>query len=108
MAAAANYIHRMGWKQDTHCYIEVQLNKEIKDKLVNYSARAISNKLTIKKWKKLGVELPAEIEVNTKTKAALISPDGKISPKSISAAKTAFSFSSTPCTRVQTSSANRR
>ena len=81
VASAANYIHRMGWKQDTHCYIEVQLNKEIKDKLVNYSARGISNKLTIKKWKKLGVELPAEIEVNKKTKAALISPDGKTSPK---------------------------
>ena len=81
VASAANYIHRMGWKQGTHCYIEVQLKKEIKDKLVNYSARKISNKLTIKKWKRLGVELPAEIEINKKIKAALISPDGKTSPK---------------------------
>ena len=81
VASAANYIHRMGWKQGAHCYIEVQLKKEIKDKLVNYSARKISNKLTIKKWKRLGVELPAEIEINKKIKAALISPDGKTSPK---------------------------
>jgi len=81
VASAANYIHRMGWKQGAHCYIEVQLNKKIKDKLINYSARGISNKLTIKKWKKLGVELPTEIKIKQKTKAALISPDGKISPK---------------------------
>jgi len=81
VASAANYIHRMGWKQGAHCYIEVQLNEKIKDKLVNYSARKISNKLTIRKWEKLGVELPAEIKINKKTKAALISPDGKASPK---------------------------
>ena len=81
VASAANYIHRMGWKQGAHCYIEVQLNKEIKEKLINYSARGISNKLTIKKWKKLGVELPPDIEINKKVKAALISPDGKTSPK---------------------------
>ena len=81
VASAANYIHRMGWKQGTHCYIQVQLNKEIKEKLINYSARGISNKLTIKKWEKLGVELPTGIEINKKTKAALISPDGKTSPK---------------------------
>ena len=81
VASAANYINRMGWKQNSFCYIEVNLNKEIKDKLINYSARGISNKLTIKKWKKMGVELPSDIEINKKIKAALISPDGKSSPK---------------------------
>ena len=38
-------------------------------------------KETIKKWKKLGIEFPTEIKINQKTKAALISPDGKTSPK---------------------------
>ena len=57
VASAANYIHRMGWKQGAHCYIEVQLNEKIKDKLVNYSARKISNKLTIRKWEKLVINI---------------------------------------------------
>ena len=54
--------------------------------LLNQNKNSIQNKLdgkfeTIKKWKKLGVELPTEIKIKQKTKAALISPDGKISPK---------------------------
>ena len=80
-ASAANYIHRMGWKKNTYCYVEVKTTKEIKEKLINFSAKKISNKLSIKKWKRLGVELPINLNIEPNTKAALISPDGKNSPK---------------------------
>ena len=52
LASAANYINRIGWKKGEPCFYRVKTNKEIKDKYINVSARKISNKLKISKWKK--------------------------------------------------------
>ena len=39
-------------------------------------ARKLKKKLSIKKWKKLGVKLPNSIKINENLKARLIRPDG--------------------------------
>ena len=77
LASAANYINRIGWKKGEPCFYRVKTNKEIKDKYINVSARKISNKLKISKWKKKGVASFDGIELPKNYKAALIMPDGK-------------------------------
>jgi len=78
LASAANYINRMGWKMGEPCFIRVKLTGKIKDKYINKSARNISNRFTIKKWKEKGIIKFDRSEFKTNLKAALILPDGKI------------------------------
>ena len=77
LASAANYIHQIGWKKNQPCFYRVKLTKKIKKKYINLSARNISNKLSISKWKKKGVVSFDGSEINSNLKAALILPDGK-------------------------------
>ena len=78
LASAANYISRMGWKMGEPCFIRVKLTDEIKDKYINKSARKISNKFKISKWKEKGIIKYDGSEFKTNLKAALILPDGKL------------------------------
>ena len=77
LASAANYINSIGWKKGQPCFFRVKLTNNIKDKYINLSARTISNRLKIKKWKKKGVINFDGTELKTNLKAALILPDGK-------------------------------
>ena len=77
VASAANYINKIGWKKGEPCFYKVNLNKKINKKYINLSARKLSNKLKISQWKKKGVVIGNEIQVNNNLKAALILPDGK-------------------------------
>ena len=77
LASAANYINRMGWRKNEPCFFRVRLNNNIKKKYINFSARKLSNKLKIKKWKKKGITNFDGTELKTNLKAALIQPDGK-------------------------------
>ena len=77
LASAANYIHQIGWKKNQPCFYRVKLTKKIKKKYINLSARNISNKLSISKWKKKGVVSFDGSEISSNLKAALILPDGK-------------------------------
>ena len=43
-ASAANYLSKMGWKKNSHCFYKVELNEEIPKKLLNVSAKKIKNK----------------------------------------------------------------
>jgi len=78
LASAANYINKIGWKKGEPCFIRVKLNKEIKKKYLNKSARKISNRLHVSKWKKKGVINYDGSDISENLKAALILPDGKI------------------------------
>jgi len=78
LASAANYINKIGWKKGEPCYLRVKLNKEIKKKYLNTSARKISHKLAISKWNKKGVVNYDGTKIKLNYKAALIIPDGKI------------------------------
>ena len=76
LASAANYINSIGWKKGQPCFFRVKLTNNIKNKYINLSARTISNRLKIKKWKKKGVINFDGTELKTNLKAALILPDG--------------------------------
>ena len=77
LASAANYINKIGWKKGQPCFFRVKLTNNIKDKYINSSAKTISNRLKIKKWKKKGIINWDGTDLTTNLKAALILPDGK-------------------------------
>ena len=77
LASAANYINKIGWKKGQPCFYQVLLINKINKKYINSSARKISNRLKISKWKKKGVVNLDGTELKTNLKAALILPDGK-------------------------------
>ena len=77
LASAANYINSIGWKKDQPCFLKVKLTNNIRDKYINLSARKISYRFKIKKWKKKGVINFDGTDLKTNLKAALILPDGK-------------------------------
>ena len=77
LASAANYINKIGWEKGQPCFYRVKLTKKVKKKYINLSARKISHKLKISKWKSKGVVNIDGSELKTNLKAALILPDGK-------------------------------
>ena len=77
LASAANYINSIGWKKGQPCFFRVKLINEINDKYINSSARKISNKLKINKWRQKGVVNFDGTEFKTNLKAALVIPDGR-------------------------------
>ena len=77
LASAANYINRIGWKKGQPCFYRVKLTNKIKKKYLNTSARKISHRLKISKWKQKGIVNFDGTELKTNYKAALILPDGK-------------------------------
>ena len=77
VASAANYINKIGWKKDEPCFFRVKLTKKVKKKYINLSARKISNRFKIKKWKQIGLVAFDDTELKSNLRAALIIPDGK-------------------------------
>ena len=55
----------------------MNLTKKIEKKYINTSAKKISNKLKLSKWRKRGVVMFDGSELQTNLRAALILPDGK-------------------------------
>ena len=77
LASAANYINRLGWNKGQPCFFRVKLTDKIKKKYVNLSARKISHRLKIAKWKQKGVINFDGTDLKTNLNAALILPDAK-------------------------------
>ena len=77
MGSAANYIKKIGWRYNEPCFFKVKLNNRIDTSMINYSAKKIHSKKSLKKWFKLGVAKIEGIDLASNLKAALISPDGK-------------------------------
>ena len=77
LASAANYINKIGWKKGEPCFYRVRLTKKVEKKYINSSAKKISHKLKISKWKQKGVVNIDGSELETNLNAALILPDGK-------------------------------
>ena len=78
-ASAANYLNKIGWHKNSWG-AEVKLSKEIKKKYYTFDARELSKKMSIKKWKKLGVVLPENKKINENLEARLVKPDGNSGP----------------------------
>ena len=77
LASAANYINKIGWKKGEPCYYRVKLSKKIKNKYFNSSARKISYRLEVSKWRQKGIINFDGSELKLNQRAALILPDGK-------------------------------
>ncbi len=51
-ASAANYLSKIGWKEDQPCFYKIELSKEIPKKYLNVSAKKLHNKKKLKYFRK--------------------------------------------------------
>ena len=78
-ASAANYINKIGWKNNQPCFIKINLNKNIPKKYLNTSAKKIINKKKLKFFKNY-IKNFDEIKTNNNTIVGIITPDKDIIP----------------------------
>ena len=80
-ASAANYLNKIGWKENTPCFIKITLNKEIPNKYLNSSAANIKNKKKVKYFKKY-IDNYEKLNLDENLESAIITPDKDIVPGS--------------------------
>ena len=78
-ASAANYLKKIGWKKNKPCFYKISLNNSVPEKLLNTSAKKISNKKKLSYFKKY-INNIDELNLNNNTYAAIITPDKDIIP----------------------------
>ena len=78
-ASAANYIKKIGWKQNEPCFYKVELKEGIPSKYLNSSARKITNKKKVKFFKKY-LKSYEKYNLNENAISAIITPDKDIVP----------------------------
>ena len=76
-ASAANYLSKMGWKQNGKCFIEISLSEKIPTKYLNYSARKIKYKKKLSFYKKYINNFNSTFG-NDSEIVAIITPDKEI------------------------------
>ena len=77
-ASAANYLSKMGWSKNSHCFYKVELNEEIPEKLLNVSAKKIKNKKKLKYFRKYIKNRDKFSNIDENTLVAIITPDKDI------------------------------
>ena len=81
LASAANYLNKIGWKQNAPCFIKIELKNNIPIKYLNTSAKKIKNKKKLSYFKKY-IKNKEIINLNKDTNSAIITPDIDIIPDS--------------------------
>ena len=76
-ASAANYINKMGWRQNKPCFIKIKLSEDIPMKFLNTSARNIKNKKKLSYFKIYIVDFE-KLDINKNLNTAIITPDKEI------------------------------
>ena len=76
-ASAANYINKIGWKTGKPCFKKINLKKQIPNKFLNSSARAIKHKRKLKYYKKYITNYDS-IKIFENYSSAIITPDKDI------------------------------
>ncbi len=76
-ASAANYINKMGWKQNAPCFIKIDLKDKIPKKYLNTSAKKIKFKKKISYFKKY---INGDINLDENIIVGIITPDKDIIP----------------------------
>ena len=76
-ASAANYINKIGWKNNKPCFKKIELNDNIPQKFLNTSAQKIKNKKKLKYFKKY-INNFEKIEMYKNLNSAIVTPDKDI------------------------------
>jgi len=76
-ASAANYINKMGWKQNEPCYLKIDLTENVPTYLLNISAKKIKNKKKLRDIKKY-IKNSKKITINDDLIVGIITPDKDI------------------------------
>jgi len=76
-ASAANYMNKMGWNYNQPCFYKINLNENIPEKYLNYSAKNIKHKKKFKYFKKYIIN-SSDIDVKDNMISAIITPDKEI------------------------------
>ena len=79
-ASAGNYLNKMGWKKNSHCFYKIDLNDSISKKYLNVSAKKIVNKKKLKYFKKYILNYEKIDFLDENLKVAIITPDKDIIP----------------------------
>ena len=79
-ASAANYINKIGWKNDEPCFYKIELKDDIPKKYLNTSAKKIINKKNVIFFKKY-IKGNALDNLDINLISAIITPDKDIDPK---------------------------
>ncbi len=76
-ASAANYINKIGWKNNEPCFYKIKLKSDIPKKYLNTSAKKIINKKKVIFFKKY-IKNFDQLNVNENKISAIITPDKDI------------------------------
>ena len=76
-ASAANYINKIGWKNNKPCFKKIELNDNIPQKFLNTSAQKIKNKKKLKYFKKY-INNFEKIKMYQNLNSAIVTPDKDI------------------------------
>ena len=76
-ASAANYINKIGWKNNKPCFKKIELNDNIPQKFLNTSAQKIKNKKKLKYFKNY-INNFEKIEMYKNLSSAIVTPDKDI------------------------------
>ena len=79
-ASAANYLNKIGWKNNQPCFYKIDLSKEIPKKYLNVSARNIHSKKKLKYFKKYILNKSSLDDILDNSTVAIITPDKDIIP----------------------------
>ena len=79
-ASAGNYLNKMGWKKNDHCFYKISLNKEIPKKYLNVSAKNLVNKKKLRFFKKFISNYGDLNLIDENINVAIITPDKDIIP----------------------------
>ena len=79
-ASASNYLKKMGWDSSSHCFYRIDLNKNIKNKYLNVSAKKLINKKKLSYFKKFIKDHEKLNFIDENLKVAIITPDKDIIP----------------------------
>ena len=79
-ASASNYLNKIGWKKNSHCFYKVKLNEKIKKKYLNVSAKKIMNKKKLRYFKKYILNSEKLDFIDENLTVGIITPDKDIIP----------------------------
>jgi membrane-bound lytic murein transglycosylase B len=79
-ASAANYLYKMGWNKNSHCFYKINLKDKISSKYLNVSAKKLVNKRKLGYFKKFILNYDDLDFLDEDQKVAIITPDKDIIP----------------------------